>query len=114
MLIRGDMQNGAAVLYPTSTTSTYLSFSNSFQGQIPPGRFTIGIVVLSGSNVSGTLSVSPAVNVPITGTLTAFGQTLGSVTLQPGQTSVPFNFQGQGATKQDAQKSLAAAVEKPS
>ena len=109
----GEMQNGAAVFYPTSTASTYVSFSNSFQGQIPPGRFSIGLVVLAGGNIAGTLSISPAVNVPITGTLTAFGKTLGSVTLQAGQTSVPFNFQGQGATKEDAAKALSAAVEKP-
>lgn len=109
----GEMQNGAAVLYPTSTASTYLSFSNSFQGQLPPGRFSIGLVVTGSGNIAGTLSCSPAVNVPITGQLTAFGQILGTVTLQAGQTSVPFNFQGEGAQKQDAEKSLAAAVEKP-
>ena len=90
------LYDGAGVtLYPTGTTATFFSYrSNSLQWQAPPARVTAGAtVVTGGSSIIGVLGVSPPINVALTLTCNGSSGPIGSVTVSPGQTEVPFNFQ---------------------
>lgn len=94
-LAQGAAYDGAAItIYPGNTNPTYFNYrSNSLQWQAAPGRITAGMtVVTSGSNIAGTLGVSPAVNVDITLLCYGAASQIGSVTLPAGQTEVAFNF----------------------
>jgi hypothetical protein len=89
------LYDGAGVtLYPTGAQATFFSYrSNSVQWQSPPARVSAGAtVVTSGSSITGVLGVSPAINVSLTLVCNGSSGPIGSVTLSPGQTEVPFNF----------------------
>lgn len=90
----GAFDGAAVTVYPTGTQATYFSYrSNSLSWQAPPARVTAGsTVVTSGSSITGVLGVSPAINVTLTLVCSGASGPIGTVTLSPGQTEVPFAF----------------------
>ncbi len=74
-----------------------------------------GVTILtSAPKVTGTFQVSPAINSPVAVTLYGTGgKVLGSVTLVPGQTSVPFDWTvslQEGMSQDEARTALSETV----
>jgi hypothetical protein len=90
----GAMSNGAGSVQPNSATYTYFgTYSNLLQMSVAPGTANISAMLVTDSNtVSGQVIASPAVNVPVVLSLYGAGKTLGTYTLQPGQTSGNYSF----------------------
>jgi hypothetical protein len=86
--------SATVTLYPSGTQTTYFSFrANSLQWQAPAARVSAAInATTSASSIRGVLGASPAVNVNLTLTLYGGSGPIGSVTLNAGQSEVPFNF----------------------
>ena len=86
-------QSGFSFL-PAATQSTYAAVYPSQVGlNLPPMSILAGGVTLTTTvdHVTGEVMVSPAVNVPVVFELWGVSM-IGSVTLQPGDTSALFNF----------------------
>ena len=113
----GTFEGAAVTIYPSNASTTWFSVSaQSLQFQSPAGRVGAGTTVVTDDPlVTGTLGVSPAITVATTLTLYgAGGQPIGSVTLQAGQTSIPFKFNaGGGMSSDDAAKQAQSFAEKP-
>lgn len=90
----GALDGAAVTIYPSAAQGTWFGYqTDSLQFQSPSGRVSAGTtVVTSGDRVSGTLGVSPAINVDTVLSLYGAAQLIGSVTLAAGQTSIPFDF----------------------
>jgi hypothetical protein len=110
---------GAAVtLYPSSAQATWFSYQEtSLQFQAPAGRASAGATVVTDADrVAGTLGVSPAISVATVLNLYGAGGLIGSVTLQAGQSSIPFDFQvssSQSIPQAEAANSLKEAAPQP-
>jgi hypothetical protein len=104
-----QFDGGAVSIYPTAAQSTWVSAqSTSFQFQAPSARLSAGITVVTpNQEVTGTIGVSPAINVDAVLSIYGAGNQLGSVTLKAGETSMPFHFDvpsGSGMDQDQAQK----------
>ena len=90
----GDFDGAAVTVNPSGTHTTWFSYQDkSVQMQLPPTSLVSGgiTVVTSASRIAGTLGVSPPIVSDVI--LTLYGTSaLGSVTLEAGQTSIPFDF----------------------
>lgn len=95
ILSPGALEGAAVTMYPTAAQATWFGYQqNALQFQAPAGRSSAGATVVTDSpRVGGTLGVSPAINVATVLNLYGAANLIGSVTLQAGQTSVPFDFQ---------------------
>ena len=118
VLSPGALAGSAVTIYPTVAQATWFSYQqNSLQFQSPAGRASAGATVVTDSpRVGGTLGVSPAINVATVLSLYGAGGLIGSVTLQAGQTSVPFDFQVSGSdsiAEGDVEESLKKVAPKP-
>jgi hypothetical protein len=85
---------GTSYVNPTNAQSTYSNFyatAISAQGS-PAGVVTIGAAIKSSDPVTGSVMVSPPTNVATVVTLYGLGTTLGTYTLQAGQSSGNFSF----------------------
>jgi hypothetical protein len=89
------LAGSAVTLYPSAPQATWFSYqSTSLQFQAPSGRASAGATVITdASRVAGTLGVSPGISVATVLNLYGAGGLIGSVTLQAGQTSIPFDFE---------------------
>ena len=112
VLFNGGIQifQGSFTFTPTATTNTMVGTdASNINLNLPACASISGGVTLETTNstVGGTIFISPALSVPVTFTLYA-GSPIGSVTVNPGQTQVPFNIPaGQGLDEAAAQAALA-------
>ena len=92
----GDFDGAAVTIHPSGTHTTWFSYQDkSVQLQLPPTSLvSAGItVVTSGNNIAGTLGISPPIVTDVVLALYGSGSSpIGSITLEAGQTSVPFDF----------------------
>ena len=89
-----EVFQGSFTFTPTGTTNTMVGTDPSnINLNLPACASIAGGVTLETSNnsVGGTIFVSPALSVPVTFSLYA-GSPVGSVTVNAGQTQVPFNI----------------------
>jgi hypothetical protein len=89
------VNGGAAFMNPTDAQSTYANFygtAMNAQGSAA-GTVTLGAAIQSSDPVTGNVLVSPPTNVDIVVTLFGYGKTLGTYTLQAGQSTGDFSFQ---------------------
>jgi len=93
---QGDFDGAAVTVYPSGANTTWFSYQDkSVQMQLPPtANVSAGItVVTSAQNIAGTLGISPAISANVVLTLYgAASSPIGSVTLEAGRTSIPFDF----------------------
>lgn len=97
-LNQGSIAEGGAVsFYPTQTASTYVSIQASFATQAPAGSMVAGLIVSpENESISGSIGVSPAVNVPVVASLYGVNGPIASVTIPAGETSANFNWSVKG------------------
>ncbi len=92
----GALDGAAVTIYPTAAQPAYFNYrDNSVQWQAAAAQSVAAgtTVVTSASLVAGQLGVSPAQNVATTLTLLgAGGKPLGTVVVQPGESSADFSF----------------------
>jgi hypothetical protein len=89
-----EISQGGVALAPTATSATIVNiYPQTLQIQAPAGMVNAGVTIItSASNIAGAVRVSPPVNVPVV--VECWGsELLGSITLEPGQESAPFNFE---------------------
>jgi hypothetical protein len=89
------LQGGFSYLATAAKTSSVTIYPQVAQLQMPPSSAIVGSVtiVTSGSTIAGSITVSPAAEVPFTLTLYGVGgQEIGSKTLEAGTDSMLFNW----------------------
>jgi hypothetical protein len=96
LLTNGDFDGAAVTVIPSGIHTTWFSYQDkSVQMQLPPtSSVSAGITVVTGSqNIAGTLGISPPIVSDVVLNLYGAGSSpIGSITLEAGQTSIPFDF----------------------
>jgi hypothetical protein len=95
VLSPGALVGAAVSMYPSATQATYFSSTENSLQFNAPAAVTIGAattVLTSGNDVAGSLGVSPPIQSDVTLSLYGSGGVIGTVTLEAGQTQMPFDF----------------------